>query len=574
MSPRLTLHFLGPPQLVLDNVPMAVERRKVVALLAYLALERGQQRRELLSTLLWPNYDQSKAFTNLRHTLWEIQQSMGDGWLLTDREKISLNEQADIWLDVRQFESLITQSRTQNDISLRIPLLLESTKFYRDHFLAGFSLKDAPNFNEWAFAKSEDLRCQLADVLIHLSEDYCALGQAEKAIPYARRIVALDPFDESAHRRLMTVYWQAGQHSAALKQYQVCEETLRKELNLDPQPETYALYKQIRKGELKPPVAKPVEAEPINVFDTKAPNTHQLTKPSPFKPMKLLSSRLFMGLIFLIVTSFVTFYSRDSIQSFFTPNPAIFTQTPEVYNPQPDPSDYFDAKGVPMRLVPAGRFGMGFDSGQADEKPVHEVYLDAFYIDKYEVTNTLYKACVDSGTCAPPQITASSTRPNYYGSAEFDNFPVIYVDWNRAKTYCEWRNSKLPNEAQWEKAARGTDNRLYPGGANLDRTLANYENFSGDTTAIGNYKDSMSPYGVYDMAGNVWEWVADWYSDTYYQKSPSSNPLGPEAGQYRVLRGGAWISYRPFLRSTERAASVASTFTSSIGFRCAQAVNP
>lgn len=260
MSPRLALYFLGSPQLYLDNEPILIERRKVVALLAYLALEHGRHLRESLSALLWPDYDQSKAFTNLRHTLWEIQQAIGQEWLIADRERIRLNEAADIWLDVRQFESLLAQSRAQNDISLRIPLLVESTKLYRNHFLTGFSLKDAPNFNEWAFAESEDLRCQLADALTMLSEDHCAFGQTEKAVPYARRLITLDPLNESAHRRLMKVYLQAGQHSAALKQYQVCEEILRKELNLDPQPETYALYKQIRKREIKPvEVVKPSE---------------------------------------------------------------------------------------------------------------------------------------------------------------------------------------------------------------------------------------------------------------------------------------------------------------------------
>src|SRR5512138_1411380 len=123
MSPLLALHFLGPPQLYLNNTPITAERRKVVALLAYLAVERGQHRRELLSALLWPDYDQAKAFANLRHTLWEIQQSIGEGWLITDREKIGLNEQADIWLDVHQFESLLAQSKAEQDTSRRISLL-------------------------------------------------------------------------------------------------------------------------------------------------------------------------------------------------------------------------------------------------------------------------------------------------------------------------------------------------------------------------------------------------------------------------------------------------------------------
>jgi predicted ATPase/DNA-binding SARP family transcriptional activator len=252
MSPQLALHFLGTPQLSLENSPITAERRKAVALLAYLGVNRVMHSRETLSALLWPDYEQSKAFTNLRHTLWEIQQTIGEGWLDTSRDKIGLNTQADIWLDVDHFKSLLDQSHAQQDVSLRVSLLADAAKLYRNHFLTGFSLKDAFPFNEWAFAESEELRRNLAEVLNTLSEDYIALGEAEKAIPYARRLITLDPLNEASHRKLMEVYIQAGQHSAALKQYQTCEQILRKELGLDPQPETRALYKRIRKREAKP----------------------------------------------------------------------------------------------------------------------------------------------------------------------------------------------------------------------------------------------------------------------------------------------------------------------------------
>ena len=257
MSTNLALYLLGPPKLELDNTPVLVDRRKTLALLVYLASNRGGHSREYLSALLWPEYDQTKAFTNLRHTLWEAQQVIGEGWIVADHETIGFIADADpltgrgIWLDVASFESRITESRTQKDISLRIPLLTDSVKLYRNHFLTGFSLKDAQNFNEWAFAESEELRCKLAGALIMLSDDHCSLGQAETAIPYAQQLITLDPFNESSHRRLMHIYIQAGQHNAALKQYQTCEKFLRKELGVDPQPETRALYKQIRKGEYK-----------------------------------------------------------------------------------------------------------------------------------------------------------------------------------------------------------------------------------------------------------------------------------------------------------------------------------
>jgi len=275
MCPQLALHFLGTPQLSLDNSPIPVERRKGIALLAYLAVNRFMHSRETLSALLWPDYEQSKAFTNLRHTLWEIQQTVGGGWLDASRDKIGLNAQADIWLDVHHFKSLLGQSRTQKDVPLRISLLADSAQLYRNHFLTGFSLKDALTFNEWAFAESEELRRNLAEALNTLSEDYILLGVAEKAIPYARRLITLDPLNEASHRKLMDVYIQAGQHSAALKQYQTCEQILRKELGLDPQPETLALYKRIRKGEIKP-------AQVIRAGETTAPKHNLPSQLSSF----------------------------------------------------------------------------------------------------------------------------------------------------------------------------------------------------------------------------------------------------------------------------------------------------
>jgi len=274
MSPQLALHLLGPPKLELDNTPVTADRRKTLALLAYLALNREQYSREFLSALLWPEYDQEKAFTNLRHTLWETGQAIGEGWILASRDKIGINTDAPIWLDVAHFESIIAQSRSQTDISLRASLLTDSVSIYRNHFLTGFSLKDAPTFNEWAFAKSEELRRQLANALTMLSDDLCALGQSESAIPHTQRLITLDPLNEASHRQLMQVYIQAGQHNAALKQYQTCEKILRKEMNIDPQPETRALYKQIRKGEMKP-------TQPIIEKGTSAPRhnlPYQLSK--------------------------------------------------------------------------------------------------------------------------------------------------------------------------------------------------------------------------------------------------------------------------------------------------------
>lgn len=262
----------------------------------------------------------------------------------------------------------------------------------------------------------------------------------------------------------------------------------------------------------------------------------------------------------------------------------------------PYPLEIIDAKGVTMRLVSAGEFIMGSyaddaleecqkysnDAGDCrresfvNEEPPHQVYLDSFYMDIYEVTNTLYKTCVDMGACSPPHGSSSNsgdTHPSYYGNSEFDNFPVIFVDWNQAKTYCEWRGAHLPTEAQWEKAARGTDGRTFPWGEGLDCSKANFVSCIGDITKVGNYESGISPFGIYDMAGNVWEWTADWYAG--YQDLILSNPLGPDTGEYRVNRGGAYVYPDRNLRSSSRnASSPDGAFVSYIGFRCARDANP
>ena len=259
MSPRLALYFLGTPRIQLDDETITLERRKALALLAYLATEQENHSRGSLSALLWPDYPQSNAFKNLRQVLWDIQKTIGEGWLMVGHDQISLNDDVaapagagEVWLDVREFETRFAEGCAQNEMGLRISLMADAAKLYRNHFLTGFSLKDAYPFNDWAFAESEALRHIFFDLLSKLSDDYCATGQAARAIPHSRRLVGLDPLNETAHRQLMEAYLQAGQSNAALKQYEACEQILRKELNLDPQPETRELYKRIRRGEAKP----------------------------------------------------------------------------------------------------------------------------------------------------------------------------------------------------------------------------------------------------------------------------------------------------------------------------------
>lgn len=255
-----------------------------------------------------------------------------------------------------------------------------------------------------------------------------------------------------------------------------------------------------------------------------------------------------------------------------------FTSTPQpTKTPIPTPtlgigSTMIGEKGETLVYVPAGEFTMGSDVNP-DEQPIHTVYLDAFWIDQTEVTNKHYKACVDAGMCEPPSPERSYSHANYYGNSEFDDSPVIYVNWDKANRYCEvWAGGDLPTEAQWEKAARGIDARTYPWGN--DKPSANLLNFNsnvGDTTVVKNYPNTGSFYGTYDMAGNVWEWVNDFYDEVYYQSSNSANnPLGPESGQYRVLRGGSWYSNDSGARSAVRLRYDPSKSVSDFGFRCSR----
>jgi serine/threonine-protein kinase len=256
-----------------------------------------------------------------------------------------------------------------------------------------------------------------------------------------------------------------------------------------------------------------------------------------------------------------------------TPSWAEAANTPKPPPSGPLPSTITAADGAPMVLVPAGPFTMGSDSGWVDELPVHEVTLDAYYIDRYEVTNARYAVCVVAGECAPPAETSSFTRKSYYGNPDYNDYPVIWVNWEQARSYCEWRGDRLPTEAEWEKAARGTDGRIYPwgNGAPNEALLNFYENV-GDTTPVGQYSpDGDSPYGVADMAGNVWEWVADWYDEDYYTTNSNYNPRGPDDGEDKVLRGSSWDSNDSNARSATRFNVTPVIWDDYFGFRCVAA---
>jgi serine/threonine-protein kinase len=233
----------------------------------------------------------------------------------------------------------------------------------------------------------------------------------------------------------------------------------------------------------------------------------------------------------------------------------------------------WEVDGMILVYVPAGPFLIGSKKGEEgavfNEQPQRTVTLDAFWIDQTEVTNAMYALCVTAGACQPPLKMGSSTRVTYYNDAEFRNFPAIFVSWEDANTYCQWAGRRLPTEAEWEKAARGTDGWIYPWGNQLPVCdLTNYNYCVGDTSRVGNYLNGASPYGALDMAGNVYEWVADWYSRDFYQKGPSDNPHGPASGERRVTRGGSWTYGWERVRTAYRDYPLPTAKEHYIGFRC------
>ena len=232
--------------------------------------------------------------------------------------------------------------------------------------------------------------------------------------------------------------------------------------------------------------------------------------------------------------------------------------------------------GMTLLYIPEGSFQMGSKDGSIDdEKPAHTVYLDAFWIDQTDVTNAMYARCVSAGTCKPPKLSTSITRKSYYDNAQYADYPVIYIDWTQADAYCKWAGRSLPSEAQWEKAARGADGRTYPWGEGIDKTKANYGENVGDTTKVNSYLDGASPYGALDMAGNVGQWLADWYDSTYYQNSPQNNPTGPTSGSSRVVRGGSWFTSVDSARSARRDGEDPSYSDNYlVGFRCSVRAAP
>lgn len=245
-----------------------------------------------------------------------------------------------------------------------------------------------------------------------------------------------------------------------------------------------------------------------------------------------------------------------------------------------------------MAHVPAGEFLMGSTDADPkagdDEKPQHTVYLEAFWIDQVEVTTARYVEFLNAlgghqdtcggYDCAETQNGEADSHifredGRYVVESGFEDHPMTEVSWYGAQAYCEWVGVRLPTEAEWEKAARGIDGRLYPwgnGATNCDK--AQYGDCGGATVPVGSRPVGASPYGVLDMAGNVWEWVADWYDPDYYGSSSVQNPAGPESGVRKAFRGGSWGYPAAFIRVSDRARNRPTYAGFNVGFRCASSV--
>ncbi|WP_447599163.1 SUMF1/EgtB/PvdO family nonheme iron enzyme [Nitrospira sp. Nam80] len=222
-----------------------------------------------------------------------------------------------------------------------------------------------------------------------------------------------------------------------------------------------------------------------------------------------------------------------------------------------------------MALIPAGEFLMGTEDGLPDARPLHRVYLSNYLIDRYETTNGQYRQCVDGGTCAPPRDRGAFDDPARL------QYPVVNVTWAQARAYCQWSGKRLPTEAEWEKAARGTDGRRYPWGNN-ETVIEQHQSKGGDAklTAnglgpVGTPSATASPYGVYDLVGSISEWVKDWYADDFYAASSSRDPQGPLRGSFRVLRGAGWNERLPELRVSYRGWDDMTYWGPTLGVRCA-----
>lgn len=228
------------------------------------------------------------------------------------------------------------------------------------------------------------------------------------------------------------------------------------------------------------------------------------------------------------------------------------------------------ADGMVQVYIPEGIFTMGSNAADMPKSyPEHRVSLNAYWMDQMEVTNGMFALCVDAGVCRSLRYPAGKIR--YLDDPGYENYPVVYVTWFDAQTYCAWAGRRLPTEAEWEKAARGTDGRLYPWGNTLpDGRLANFDHSIDVPLPVDRYLLGASPFGVLNMAGNVREWVADWFNESYYRRSPSANPAGSPVGKHRSLRGGSFLDDARELLVFNRFEHAPDSPGINRGFRCAE----
>ncbi len=334
---------------------------------------------------------------------------------------------------------------------------------------------------------------------------------------------------------------------------------------------------------------------------------HEVSAPPLEWLNKIKSSRvLWFGLagvgsvVALLLCTSLLFYifrnlvSRPTVPTSI-PSASVSFPTNAIAPTNPQPTQPTDS--MKMISIPAGDFLMGASAkdqqAKQDEFPQHTVSLDAFKIDETEVTVAMFNQCVQTGACnyrnGPTDVPSPDVPDDYYTNPTYANYPAVDVPWKQADNYCLWAGKRLPTEAEWEKAARGTDGRMYPWGnqppsgnlvnfcdANCSETYANGAINDGyaDRAPVGSFLAGASPFGLLDMAGNVWEWVQDWYDGNYYANSSSKNPQGPSNGSQRVVRGGGWDSIVANLRVTKRLYHPPDFFSGSLGFRCAADATP
>lgn len=414
--------------------------------------------------------------------------------------------------------------------------------------------------------------------------------EREGGVGYEGHIITSEIFQKSNHRKFIPIL-RKGSWNSAMPSWTAGK------LSIDLSGDSYSQknYQNLLrvlhdKWYTPPPIGRPPD------FPFEEDDDPKKLKPTPRKRPQFnidpkIALRVFLGIavllgiilgaprlaIYFSEIEFLMLFptSTSTFTETFTPSPPNITFTPALPTKTNKPSfsptlqftvtplsaEITDAMGVRMHLVSAGTFTMGDGSNNA--KPAHNVYLASYYMDVYEVTNAAYKICVDDGICKSPN------DKKQYSDLEYAERPVVYVNWNMAKTYCEWRDVRLPTEAEWEKSALGTNRRSYPWGNDISCDKANYYVCNIGITAVGSYESGKSPYGLYDMAGNVWEWVSSLYKPYPYDANDGREDMSSSGG--RVLRGGSWINDFDYgARSAYRNEFLPDFFNGFVGFRCAR----